>query len=35
MAKAAVDAAVAALEPFGDKADMLVQLAEYLLSRES
>ena len=35
MAKAAVDAAVAALKPFGDKADMLVQLAEYLLSRES
>jgi len=35
MADEAVQAAVAALEPFGDKADMLVQLAQYLLSRES
>ena len=35
MAQAAVEAAVASLELFGDKADMLVQLAEYLLSRES
>ena len=35
MAQAVVEAAVASLELFGDKADMLVQLAEYLLSRES
>ena len=35
MADEAVQAAVAALEPFGEKADMLVQLAQYLLSRES
>ena len=35
MADEAVQAAVAALESFGEKADMLVQLAQYLLSRES
>ena len=35
MAQEAVDAALAALEPFGEQADMLAQLAQYLLSRES
>ncbi len=35
MAQDAVDAAVKALEPFGDNADMLRQLAIYLLHREN
>jgi geranylgeranyl diphosphate synthase type II len=35
MAEQAVAAAIAALEPFGERADVLVQLAQYLLSRES
>lgn len=35
MAKDAVDAAVEALQPFGNHADMLRQLALYLLSREN
>lgn len=35
MADDAVAAAIAALEPFGTRGDMLVQLAQYLLGRES
>ncbi len=35
MANDAVEASIAALEPFGDNADMLKQLALYLLSREN
>jgi geranylgeranyl diphosphate synthase type II len=35
MAKEAVDTAIHALAPFGDGADMLKQLALYLLSREN
>jgi len=35
MAKDAVDAAVAALEPFGARGEALAELARYLLSRES
>lgn len=35
MAKQAVEAAIAALEPFGQQGEILVQLAQYLLCRES
>ena len=35
MADDAVTAAIAALEPFGARGDMLAQLAQYLLGRES
>lgn len=35
MAKQAVEAAIAALEPFGQQGKILVQLAQYLLCRES
>ena len=35
MARQAVEAAIAALEPFGQQGEILVQLAQYLLCRES
>ena len=35
MAKQTVEAAIAALEPFGQQGEILVQLAQYLLCRES
>lgn len=35
MAKQAVESAIAALEPFGQQGEILVQLAQYLLCRES
>jgi len=35
MAKCAVDESVRALERFGDKAEVLRSLSEYLLSRDN
>lgn len=35
MAKQAVEAAIAALDPFGQQGEILVQMAQYLLRRES